>query len=101
MYWLTRYAKLLDLTQDMLADQMQMSHFDIREAMCNPNAELGRFVSAVEKLRERFEAPLRGNHCSAPKELNPFPTRTKWHEAYGTPAPTVVWKRVRRRRSAR
>lgn len=97
MYWLTRYSKLLDLTQDALCETIGMARQDIRDSLCNPEADLTRFVERVEAFRAEFERPLRQNNGTRLSDAhNPFPKRSPLHGYYGTPAPTLVHRRVKR-----
>ena len=57
--WLFNYARLRQRTADALADDLDMSRHEIRDALTKPDCEhLDRFVAIVSELRAHFEANL-------------------------------------------
>lgn len=59
MVWLHNYARLRQLTADQLGAELNLSQYEIRDALTNPAAEgIDRFCEAVAKARAEFETNL-------------------------------------------
>ncbi len=96
MLWLTRYAHTLDLTQDAVAHRLGLERAAVREALTNPEGDISAFVHAVSRLRAEFESALDAPGSGRfTHPHNPFHVRLPWHEACGTPANTLVFRKVR------
>jgi hypothetical protein len=59
MVWVHNYARMTQITADMLADDLSMPRIAIRSALSDPHSEhVEQFVRASEELRKTYEANL-------------------------------------------
>ncbi len=59
MVWLHNYARLRQLTADALGSELNLSHYEIRDALTNPASDsIDKFCEAVSKARSEFESNL-------------------------------------------
>lgn len=59
MVWVHNYARILQISADMLSEQLGLARREINEALSHPACpHIGKFVDAQQRLRASFEASL-------------------------------------------